>query len=138
MKRVSLKILSDLDSSALPLNACEVSILLADDKTLAKLNETYRGKSGPTDVLSFSQIESPTPSPESDCLGDIVVSLERVTAQADVYGVSTGEELLRLVTHGLLHLFGYEHENVEAEVAQAMFDQQDELVDKYRNEFRDL
>ncbi|MEE9543417.1 MAG: rRNA maturation RNase YbeY, partial [Thermodesulfobacteriota bacterium] len=87
---------------ALDLQASEVSILLTDDEGIRELNEMYRDMDRPTDVLSF-------PLNDSYMLGDIVISLERVSVQAKDYSVSFDEELTRLLMHGLLHLLGYDH-----------------------------
>jgi len=81
---------------------CEVSVLLTDDKGIRDLNRRYRGIDRPTDVLSF-------PMEDPRMIGDIVVSLERVLAQALDYGVDLEGELSRVLVHGLLHLLGYDH-----------------------------
>ncbi|MBE9527989.1 MAG: rRNA maturation RNase YbeY [Proteobacteria bacterium] len=82
----------------------EVSVLLTGDAEIRKLNSTYRGKDRATDVLSFTQ-DDPV------LLGDIVVSVERATAQSDLYSVTFNAEFARLLVHGLLHLLGYDHVN---------------------------
>jgi probable rRNA maturation factor len=101
----------------------EVSVVVTDDATVHQLNRDYRGVDSPTDVLSFSQLEeaqsgaeAPFPSPpgEARLIGDIVISGDRVRAQAADYGHSQRRELAYLTVHGLLHLLGYDHEN-EAE-----------------------
>jgi len=80
------------------------------------MNARYRGIDRATDVLSFplsdlrpgvrtySSHKAPTP------LGDIVVCLPKALSQADEYGCTFRQELLRLLVHGLLHLVGYDHE----------------------------
>ncbi|MEE9543254.1 MAG: rRNA maturation RNase YbeY, partial [Thermodesulfobacteriota bacterium] len=82
--------------SVLNLQGSEVSILLTDDEGIRGLNKKYRDIDRPTDVLSF-------PLGDSYMLGDIVVSLERVSAQAKDCHVTFDEELARLLLHGLLH-----------------------------------
>ena len=101
----------------------ELSILLTDDEEIALLNGIYRGKEELTDVLSFSQDLENT-----RLLGDVVISLQRAQQQADKLGVSLEEEFFRLLVHGVLHLYGYEHENVPEERAAQMFAKQDELL----------
>jgi len=92
-----------------------VSVLLTDDDDIAALNATYRGRTGPTDVLSFSQREG-EPGPEPvELLGDIVISVERAEAQAAEYGHSPAREMGFLAVHGLLHLLGYDHEHPDEE-----------------------
>jgi len=96
----------------------ELSLLLTGDKEIASLNNQYRNKSSATDVLSFSQLEGEGHS-EEKLLGDVVISVETASRQAQETAVSLEEELVRLLIHGTLHLMGYDHENVsEAEVKE--------------------
>ncbi len=92
----------------------ELSIVVTDDAEIQELNREYRGKDCPTDVLSFSQTEGPgcfpVPAGAPRPLGDIVISYDRVRAQADEYGHSRRRELSYLTVHGLLHLLGFDHE----------------------------
>lgn len=87
----------------------EVNIILADDARLAELNERYRKRAGATDVLSFTLSEPGDPM----LVGEVYVSLDRAAAQAVEYGVTPAEEVVRLVTHGLLHLTGRVHDTGE-------------------------
>ena len=114
------KILSDLESEPIPANVSELSILITDDEEVQQLNRDYRDKDKPTDVLSFSQLEElePVPGVPADLprsLGDLVISFETAELQAEEFKVSLSEEILRLLTHGILHLHGYDHENVPKE-----------------------
>lgn len=99
----------------------EVSVVVTNDKELQELNREYRNVDCPTDVLSFSQVEGaagiPVPPDAPRPLGDIVISYDRVRAQAREYGHSERRELAYLAVHGLLHLLGFDHEN-EPERAQ--------------------
>jgi probable rRNA maturation factor len=101
-----------------------LSVLLCDLDTIQELNRTYRGKDEPTDVLSFSQREGHGPAgngppgndllrPES--LGDIVACLPIVEDQAHRFGCSPDQELRRVLTHGVLHLIGMNHETNQPE-----------------------
>lgn len=81
--------------------ARELSVHLTTDAEIATLNESYRGKSGPTDVLSFPQ--------EAPLLGDVVVSLDTARRQAAERGHSDAVELRVLLVHGLAHLLGHDH-----------------------------
>jgi len=98
---------------------CEVSVALVDEAEIQELNRQYRGIDAPTDVLSFSQIEGSGLSladfpPEMPApLGDIVVSIPRMRAQAVDYGHSEARELGFLLVHGLLHLLGHDHQTPE-------------------------
>ena len=99
---------------------CEIDVLLSDDAGIHAINLDMRGVDRPTDVLSFPMFDL-TPGekpqeewadPDSGCvpLGDMVLSLERVEAQAQEYGHSRERELSYLVVHSVLHLLGYDHE----------------------------
>ena len=93
----------------------EVSLLLADDATLHRLNRDFRAADRPTDVLSFSQLEgAPAPAHGGTLsLGDVAISVERARRQAADYGHPFDRELAYLFVHGLLHLLGYDHEAEE-------------------------
>ena len=108
---------------------CEVDVLLTSDNGIHEINLEQRGVDAPTDVLSFpafdlSPGELPDPDtdadPDTGCvpLGDMVVSMERVAAQAKEYGHSNRRELSYLVVHSVLHLLGYDHMDEGAQKAQ--------------------
>lgn len=100
-----------------------MSVVLADDEELARLNREFRGIDGPTDVLSFD-FDGDDPSGEmSGYLGDVVVSVERARVQAEEAGHSLERELAVLVAHGALHLAGYDH--AEESDEQSMFARQE-------------
>jgi len=110
----------------------EVSILLTHDAEIRLLNKDYRGIDGPTDVLSFSQVEGDEfalPTDERP-LGDVVISVETAKRQAEEQGHSLDEEIDVLVVHALLHLLGYDHDNPED--AERMFARQNELLAENR------
>lgn len=92
----------------------EVSIVLADDEYIHELNLSYRGKDRPTDVLSFALNEGEEPEiidgPAEVLLGDIIISVETASRQAEEYGHSLEREMAYLTVHGILHLLGYDHE----------------------------
>lgn len=90
---------------------------MTDDEKMARLNETYRGRAGPTNVLSFSQREGEFGEINPDLLGDVVVSVETALKEAEAAGLSLEEILDRLIIHGILHLTGYNHQTPEAEAA---------------------
>ncbi|HAC78834.1 MAG: rRNA maturation RNase YbeY [Candidatus Binatia bacterium] len=92
----------------------ELSILLTDDEEIHRLNQAYRQRDRPTDVLSFSQREGDFPGPAA-VLGDVVISMDTAHRQAHERGHSFDVELLELLAHGLLHLLGYDHEISAAE-----------------------
>ena len=85
----------------------ELSVLFCDNLYIKSLNAQYRDKDEPTDVLSFPLGET---SPGGRFLaGDIVISLDALEENTRFFKVSAGEELRRLLVHGILHLSGYEH-----------------------------
>jgi len=77
---------------------------------MARLNRYYRGKTGPTDVLSFPMREGSFASLSPDLLGDVVISTETAERQARASGRSLRDELVALLIHGILHLLGYDHQ----------------------------
>jgi len=85
----------------------DVAIVLARDPELRELNRRWRRIDRATDVLSF-----PYADERGRVDGDLVISLERLAAQAKRYRVSEGRELARLVVHGALHLAGHDHHRV--------------------------
>jgi len=87
-------------SAALP--AGELCLVLADDALLRRLNRKFRGRDKATNVLSFPG--APT------ALGDIVLALETVMAEAEAQHKTPAHHAAHLVVHGTLHLKGYDHE----------------------------
>ena len=103
----------------------QISLTITDDETIHDMNLRFRGVDAPTDVLSFPMLEFEHPGdfsfleeeeqdafdPDSGelILGDIVISSDRVLAQAEEYGHSVRREFAFLVAHSVLHLLGYDH-----------------------------
>lgn len=105
----------------------EVSLTLTDNAQIWRLNREFRGVDRPTDVLSFPQYQAgERPLPHSS-LGDIVISLPQMAAQAAAYGHAQRRELVFLFVHGLLHLLGYDHE-ISAAEERRQFARQDEVL----------
>ncbi|QCI80544.1 rRNA maturation RNase YbeY [Hankyongella ginsenosidimutans] len=101
----------------------EVSVQLTNDAEVQELNRDYRGKDKPTNVLSFPMIEmrelaDGLLAPEQ-LLGDVVLALETVAAEAAAQGKTLRDHGLHLIAHGFLHLLGYDHETGAAD-AEAM------------------
>lgn len=88
----------------------EVSLSFVTNSEIRALNQQWRGKDSPTDVLSFSAREGQFMPGLENVLGDIVVSIDQADIQAKELGHGLGEEILVLVVHGLMHLQGYDHE----------------------------
>ena len=93
----------------------ELSILFTDDAGIAELNERYLGRKGPTNVLAFPMSGGPPPDAASGMLGDVVVSVETARREAELSGMRWEERFIQLMVHGILHLFGYDHEQTEKE-----------------------
>jgi len=130
-----------LDFEHCPYEA-EINLLLTNDKEIHRINLEYRGIDSPTDVLSFPMLEYKMPADFSvaeegvcDCfhpetgelvLGDIILSMEKVKEQAVKYGHSEEREFAFLITHSMLHLFGYDH--MVPEEAKVMEDKQTAIL----------
>ena len=96
--------------NALDCNNSELSVLFVDDSEIAEMNLSYRGKEGPTNVLSFPMHEGDFGDINPGLLGDIVISLETAMDEAKKAAISFEERLSQLLIHGILHLLGYDHE----------------------------
>lgn len=133
------------DPDWLPEGPIEMSVILADDDTVQELNKNYRGKDKPTNVLSFAlyadgggeegeeddfdgeeqdedepddeDVEFLSPeAPVPVILGDVILAFETVEREAREQRKAFADHLAHLVTHGVLHLLGYDHiEDSEAE-----------------------
>lgn len=111
LRRVVTRILRLLEQPS----HTQLSLLMTDDAEIHILNSTWRQKDRPTDVLSFSMREGGGIRGEAlgGLLGDIVLSGETCTRQAEDKGWSVEEEVSFLLLHGVLHLLGYDHEKDE-------------------------
>ena len=95
-----------------------VAILAGNDARTAELNAAFRGREGPTNVLSWPSAERrasrpgalPRPPEEAE-LGDIALAFETCAAEAQAAGRPLADHVTHLVVHGLLHLLGHDHEN---------------------------
>ena len=87
----------------------ELSIALVNDTDIADLNRRYRGRSRPTDVLAFSQLEGEHVQRRGVLLGDVVIGVEVATRQARSRHRALDDEVARLMIHGTLHLLGHDH-----------------------------
>ncbi len=94
----------------------DVVVLLTGDDAIAELSRRFRGKPGPTNVLSF-----PAPSSARPHLGDVAVAFGVCEREAAEQGKRLGDHLMHLVAHGVLHLVGYDHESdAEAQTMEAL------------------
>lgn len=111
----------------------ELCIKLVDEETIAELNSHWMGKGGPTDVLSFPMDELRpglvNEEPEEGVLGDIMIAPTVALRQAEVTGHTAGAEIELLLTHGILHLLGFDHG--DAEEKAEMFTLQADLLTEF-------
>ena len=130
-----------LDMEQCPYDA-QVNLVLTDNEEIKRVNAEFRDIQAPTDVLSFPMIPFETPADytvvEEDesffdldtdelLLGDIMISVDKVFAQAQEYGHSVTREFCFLVAHSMLHLLGYDH--MTPKEAQVMERKQAEALD---------
>jgi probable rRNA maturation factor len=86
------------------------AIVFVGDEAIRKLNRQFRSSNYVTDVLSFPSRVEPFEVENGPQLGEVVISLQRAAAQAKTHGLSFSDEVRQLILHGLLHLWGYDHE----------------------------
>lgn len=98
---------ADRAFSAVASRDAEVTIRIVDESECTTLNETYRGGSGPTNVLSFTYADNPyTPQ---DTLGDVVICAPVVRREAVSQNKAVDAHWAHMVVHGILHLCGFDH-----------------------------
>ena len=104
----------------LDIGLAEACVALTTDAEIACLNATYRGKSTPTNVLSFPSGDG-APGGDVRRLGDIVLAAETIAREADEQGLPPLHHVQHLVVHGVLHLLGFDHETeAEADEMEAL------------------
>ena len=100
------------------------AIALSSDAVVRRLNATYRGKDAPTNVLSFPAPEAASMTGTADApraLGDVVLAVETVLAEAAAAGIPPAHHFQHLLIHGVLHLIGFDHLNeADAETMEAL------------------
>lgn len=105
-----------------------VSFIIVSNDEIHFVNKKYRNIDRPTDVISFATIDGNQDRTLSYQLGDIYISYEKVLEQSISYNHSITREFAFLVTHGMLHLLGYDHMNEKDE--EIMFNKQEEILNK--------
>ncbi len=91
----------------------ELSILIVDDPQIAELNKEYLNRTGPTNVIAFPMQEGQFSDINPDLLGDVVISMDTAEKEAETAGLTLENRFNDLLIHGILHLFGYDHETNE-------------------------
>ncbi len=103
--------------------------MVTDDSGISKLNWEFFGREGPTNVISFSYLEDYSPK---GYVGDIIISVERAEEEAKEAGMELWERFAQLFVHGLLHIYGYDHEDEEDRgVMEAL---EEEIMEVFRGE----
>jgi len=105
----------------------EVSLLLVDDDQIREINKSYLQRDRPTNVISFAMTEGAFGDVHPEILGDIILSVETAARDAVAYDIDFMDEVEFLLIHGLLHLVGYNHENVESREVEKMKKMEREL-----------
>ena len=98
----------------------EVSLLLVDDDQIREINKNYLQRDRPTNVISFAMTDGAFGDVHPEILGDIILSVETAARDAMACDIDFMDEVEFLLIHGLLHLLGYNHENVESNEAKKM------------------
>ncbi|MBC2855807.1 MAG: rRNA maturation RNase YbeY [Cetobacterium sp.] len=107
-----------------------LSVALVGNEDIQRINRDFRGKDQPTDVISFAYHETEDYDiGPYDTLGDIVISLERVEDQRKDYGHNFEREFYYVLTHGILHLLGYDH--IEEEDKLEMREKEEEILKRF-------
>ncbi|PAX52604.1 rRNA maturation RNase YbeY [Brunnivagina elsteri] len=124
--------LQELEANLPPAASYEIGLRLTDDTEIQELNSQYRHQNKPTDVLAFAELEVDVPQLDHLIdstplyLGDIIVSIDTATRQAQQQGHQLSTELAWLSAHGLLHLLGWDHPDDES--LSRMLEQQVKLL----------
>ena len=106
------------------------NIIFVTSKEIHKINKEYRGVDRVTDVISFALEDTPDIEvSDIRLLGDIYICLDKAYEQASIYNHSNLREICFLITHGLLHLLGFDH--MEEDEEKVMFTLQEELLNEY-------
>ena len=116
----------------------EINVLITDNEGIHAINREFRNVDRPTDVLSFPAQELIPGQFDSDgaewdpetgriALGDMMLSLEKATEQAEEFGHSPTHEMVYLTVHSVLHLLGYDHMD-EGEQKKQMRDREKAIM----------
>jgi len=136
LSRRELEELSDILLESLGLEGWTFSLTLVDDREIAMVNAEFLGCTGPTNILSFpdageEDVELVVADEDGSFLGELVLSVDTLVRETDLYGQQPLEHLVRLLAHGLLHLAGFDH-------SDEMFDLTDGAVDRVLLEYGDM
>lgn len=122
LTRIATRVADSVTSKLKVPEGYEIALLAGDDLTITKLNEEFRSKPQPTNVLSWPTLdlapllpgETPAKAPDAsgfdDSLGDVALAYETCAREAEEQGKALKDHVTHLILHGTLHLLGYDHE----------------------------
>ncbi len=96
----------------------ELSIIIVDDGQMERLNKKYLNRCGPTNVIAFPMLAGDYSDITPHLLGDVAISVETAEREGKTAKIRRKERVTQLLVHGILHLFGYDHEKSEKEAAE--------------------
>ena len=106
MRKKALVVLSALGNPE-----AELSLVFVDDDEIADLNRQYLKRNGATNVIAFPMQEGAYSEISPHLLGDVVISVDTAARESTSAGMAIEARLEELLIHGILHLFGYDHES---------------------------
>lgn len=109
----------------------ELSVSIVDDAEIEIINREYRNRPHPTNVIAFSMREGAFSALNPDLLGDVIISTQTCGQEAKAAGIRFEERFEELLIHGILHLFGYDHEQ-STEAEERMWHKTRELLEIIR------
>ena len=133
--KISLKMIQKRAQAILNALGCpdgELSLLIVDDPQIESLNKEYLKRNGPTNVIAFPMQTGEFADVTPQLLGDVVISIETAAREGETAGSGLEDRFMQLLVHGVLHLFGYDHEQSEDE-ALKMEKKSDELLKLLEN-----
>ena len=122
MQKKALAVLSALGNPE-----AELSLVFVDDNEIAELNRQYLKRDGATNVIAFPMQEGAYSGISPHLLGDVVISVDTAVRESTFAGIDVETRLEDLLIHGILHLFGYDHESNQDD-ARFMEEKHQELI----------
>lgn len=105
-----------------------ISFMITNNEVIHQINKEYRNVDRPTDVISFAYNETENIGPV-EVVGDIIISIDKVKEQAKDFGHSEKREFFYLLTHGMLHILGYDH--IEDDERKVMREKEERYLSAY-------
>jgi len=106
----------------------EISLLFVDNNEIREINKRYLNRDYSTNVITFSLTEGEFGNINPKVLGDIVISVETASRDAEEAGTELNDELEFLMIHGMLHLLKYNHENTSEDEVYKMESKEQEVL----------